>query len=204
MSQKQRSTSVRSSFVNQEAKALIDKIRLSYKKSLKSLIGVGGHLQRLRELLCRQEFQKAIKSIGLSEIQASRLINLHTRFKDHQTKAVLGSKVSVLYLLASGQPSREVARLMVGQAVKIDGTRKTIDTLTVKDASHLSRPQRRIARRRIEVSNDRLYVTRLEELNDQTSEIILLRRRNKLKNHAQIKLVMEDAVKCLKQAIAQM
>ncbi|AHI04980.1 hypothetical protein BDW_02360 [Bdellovibrio bacteriovorus W] len=188
-----------------EAEILLQKIQLSYKKTLKSLIEVGGYIGRLRQILTRPQFQKSLKSIGMSEIQASRLINLHIRFKDHQTDTVLKSKVSVLYLLASSKANQsEFNRLVEGRSVAIEGQRKTLPNLTVKEAVRLAKPVLRAKRRYAEVSIDRAYITKLMEVVDSTQSILELHQRNKLKNGPFIKLQLKETMSCLKQAVVQL
>lgn len=188
-----------------EAEILLQKIQLSYKKTLKSLIEVGGYIGRLRQILTRPQFQKSLKSIGMSEIQASRLINLHIRFKDHQTDTVLKSKVSVLYLLASSKANQsEFNRLVEGRSVAIEGQRKTLSNLTVKEAVRLAKPSLRAKRWNVATSSDRAYITKLMEVADATKSILELHQRSKLKNEQFIKIQLEETVSCLKQAMVQL
>lgn len=109
-----------------------------WKKTVENLLDIGHSLEKIKEMLPHPIFLAHIKaSLGLGEMQASRLIALHRKFGAAGSSKVLEAKPSVLYLLATAKNLDKVEKLAGGGKVLVSGKRKSIDELKVEDALKL-------------------------------------------------------------------
>lgn len=109
-----------------------------WKKTVENLLDIGHSLDKIKEMLPHPIFLTYIKaSLGLGEMQASRLIALHRKFGGAGSSKVLEAKPSVLYLLATAKDLDKVEMLAGGGKVLVSGKRKSIDQLKVEDAIKL-------------------------------------------------------------------
>lgn len=119
-------------------------IQSSWKKTVENLIGIGRSLDQIKELLPHPIFLTHIKeTLGLGEMQASRLIALHRKFGAAGSSKVLEARPSVLYLLATAKNLDKVEQLAGGGKVLVAGKRKSIDQLKVEDALKLREATRK-------------------------------------------------------------
>ena len=113
-------------------------IQNCWKKTVENLLEIGHSLDKIKELLPHQVFLAHIKkSLGLGEMQASRLIALYRKFGGAGSSKVLEAKPSVLYLLATAKDLDKVEKLAGGGKVLVSGKLKSIDELKVEDAIKL-------------------------------------------------------------------
>jgi hypothetical protein len=109
-----------------------------WKKTVENLLDIGHSLDKIKEMLPHPIFLAHIKaSLGLGEMQASRLIALYRKFGSAGSSKVLEAKPSVLYLLATAKDLDKVEALAGGGKVLVSGKRKSIDQLKVEDAIKL-------------------------------------------------------------------
>lgn len=109
-----------------------------WKKTVENLLDIGHSLDKIKEMLPHPIFLAHIKaSLGLGEMQASRLIALYRKFGSAGSSKVLEAKPSVLYLLATAKDLDKVEALASGGKVLVSGKRKSIDQLKVEDAIKL-------------------------------------------------------------------
>jgi hypothetical protein len=115
-----------------------------WKKTVENLLDIGHSLEKIKEMLPHPIFLAHIKaSLGLGEMQASRLIALHRKFGTAGSSKVLEAKPSVLYLLATAKNLDKVEKLAGGKKVLVAGKRKSIDQLRVEDALKLREATRK-------------------------------------------------------------
>ncbi len=120
-------------------------ILAAWSRTTAALLEIGERLAKLKQIMpyrlylshCREHF-------GLGESQQARICAVQKKFSNAKSKKVLASRISVLYLLASNAPPETVRRLCDGGKIEINGSRKSIDELSVSEAQKIksgSRPQ---------------------------------------------------------------
>ena len=120
-----------------EVEALTGRIMTCYRRTTSELMEIGHCLIGLKQIMPYKEFVSHVESrLGMSSTQAARLMSLYECFEGRTTEAVLSAKPTVLYVLAEAK-SKELDQLVKGHELAIDGERKTLSSLTVKDARML-------------------------------------------------------------------
>jgi hypothetical protein len=193
-------------------------IKVEWKKSVGSLIEVGRCLHELKKLLERKEFLEHLdKHFSMSEMHASRLEQLYTKFHDKKSIHVLGSKPSILYLLASTVDTKKIESLANGGKVLIENKYKTLSQFTVKDVyllQEMANKSAKIQPEEIEEDDDELedeerdqlrastahrrLATLVEELSDWSSDLIRFQQSNlKIQNKELVKQYIQESIQCL-------
>lgn len=119
---------------------ITEKVRSSWKRTVESLLAVGEGLSQLKELMPYKLYLEHIRQeFGLSEPQAWRLVSVWQKFGGSKSSKVLESKISTLYLLSTAPDLKKVETLAAGGKVLIGGKRKSIDEITVAEATKLKK-----------------------------------------------------------------
>lgn len=135
------------SAVESQVVRLKNQIKSGWKKSVEGILEMADALSKLKRLVDHHTFLEILRSdCQMSYVQAQRLIKVQDRFSNSKSSRLLESKPSALYLLAASADISTVETLARGGTVTIEGKRKTIDQLTVRDAARIksaSGPKRR-------------------------------------------------------------
>lgn len=129
--------SYRSSQSNQ-IKNLTHQIDRSFKETARSVFQIGRCLHQLKQLMSNDDFLKLAETRwNMSRMSAHRFVTCYLTFKDKKSRALLGAKPSVMYIISTLDDPQKVAALAAGKKVQVCGEMKTIDQLTVKDARRI-------------------------------------------------------------------
>lgn len=181
---------------SREVEALTEKIMACYRKTTSELIEVGRCISEIKKLLDYKEFVVHIEGrLGMSTTQAARLMALFERFGKNPNHAVLNAKPTVLYILAESN-SEEIESLIRGREANVDGKRKSVKELSVKDAKKIA------GKKQVELNFefDRELATLCEEAIDEFS-FFIAEAQNKVKvlNKANLRAYVQEVRSCLAQ-----
>jgi hypothetical protein len=190
---------------------LSTQILTSWRLSFESLLECGHCLFQLRKILPRHQYVEHLRSkFSMSEVHSHRLIALYSRFKNRESKRLLGAKPSVLYLLATTDDLAKVEKLAAGSKIKINGRMKGIDELTVKEAAQLKSSKHEhkfqsfsdaeLDQRRSENIHRELS-TLLLKFEDVANDIARYKSEGRpLSESKRVKKYVEEVILCLRQA----
>lgn len=196
----------------QQVKSLTTKIKQEWKKSVDSLITIGHCLHELRKLHDRKNFVDLItKEFSISEMHAHRLENLFLKFGSKKTRAVLASRPSVLYILASSVDEKKLESLASGGRVKIGTKYKTLPQLSFADVTELTKTPltSKPTAQAVDVDDDaydegrlknahRGFSTLLEEVNDWSLDLErFISEGKEIKNSHLISKYIGETIECL-------
>lgn len=198
--------------------ALLTKtIKASWKKSVESLIEIGRCLHQLRKLFNRQDYINHLATaFSMSEMQAHRLEQLYLKFHDKQSVAVLSSKPSVLYLMASKVETKKLETLARGGKVRVGSQHKTIEQLTINDVGLLQLRTHPKARDDDDREDDewdaeraknahRRLATLIEEINDWAEDILRFHQNNiQIENKPLVTRYIKETLVCLEKLSRQL
>lgn len=146
-----------------EVKILTHQIDQSFKETARSVFQIGRCLHRLKQLMPHKDFLELIETRwNMSHMSAHRLITTFMTFKEKQSRALLSSKPSVLYIISTLDNPRQIAELAAGKKVEVSGTLKTINQLTVKEAKGI-KEKAKLSNKQIESNRDRKLAESLHE-----------------------------------------
>lgn len=184
--------------IEQRVVRLKAQINSGWKKSVAGILEMAASLTELRELVERQTFLEIINSeIGMSEVQALRLIKVHLRFGKTKSCILLESRPSTLYLLAASADLDLVERLAKGKAVLVAGKRKRLDEITVREAARIHSRTTRSRKLQSRADDHRRLATLCEGLVDWTTSFKAQRHPIEGRTIGLLKNYIKEAQKCL-------
>lgn len=152
-----------------EVEALTEKIIACYRRTTAELVVIGGCLKKLKQIMPYKEYVAHVEGVlGMSATQAVRLISLFEKLDGRTNDVVLGAKPAVLYVLVESK-AKDVDRLIDGREITLNGERKTVADLTLKEAKKLTAKKKYEPKWEIE----REIATLFEEMIDECAFYIL-------------------------------
>ncbi len=146
-----------------EIKVLTQQIDQSFRETARSVFQIGRCLHRLKELMPHKEFLELVETRwNMSHMSAHRLITTFLTFKQKQSRILLTSKPSVLYIISTLDNPQQIAALAAGKKIEVNGSMKTISQLTVKDAQSIKKKSK-AALIRNDANHDKRIAEKLHE-----------------------------------------
>lgn len=182
---------------------ITEKVKGSWKKTVESLLAVGEGLSQLKELMPYKLYLDHIRQeFGLSEPQAWRLVSVWQKFGGSKSSKVLESKISTLYLLSTAPDLKKVETLAAGGKVLVGGKRKSIDEITVAEATKLKKcsgsmpePTQSERDRELAETAHRQICTLAESLADWCSDLTRIQKRGlEITNSLMVKDYLREVV----------